>query len=125
MTSKNRVLKDTAARSGSRGVLKGRGTQSEKKAAATAAAEANDGVANTLPALPLSEALRQQLSDHIGALRFVNGTLAVCAQALRQQNAEMDADIALVIQRTAGDKLDATIDQIEELVVGLELQEVA
>lgn len=103
MTSKDRVLKHTAARSGARGVRKGRGSQ----------------------AAAVTDALRERLAEHLGALRFVNGTLAVCAQALRQQNAEMDADIALVIQRTAGDKLDATIDQIEELVYGLELQEVA
>lgn len=72
----------------------------------------------------------QRIADHCASLRFVCGTLNVCAQALHQQNAEMDADIALVIQRTAGDKLDATIERLEELAFGLglgqrEMEEVA
>lgn len=69
-----------------------------------------------------AEQIRSQLAHHVGALRFVNGTLAVCVQALQQQNAELDAEIACVLQRTAGDKLDATTDSIEALALGLELE---
>jgi hypothetical protein len=54
----------------------------------------------------------------------VGGTLAVCVQALQQQDADLDADIALLIQRTAGDKLDATIDRIEAIALGIEQGEV-
>ena len=127
MTSKNRVLKDTAARSRARGVRKGRSSQLVDGGVSDAGTGLEHGNSNAPleGALPTSDDMRQRLTDHLGALRFVNGTLAVCAQALRQQNADMDADIALVIQRTAGDKLDATIEQIEELVFGLELPEVA
>jgi len=84
--------------------------------------EAGRGRASGSPASEV-EQLRQQLTHHVEALRFVNGTLAVCVQALQQQNAELDAEIALVLQRTAGDKLDATTDSIEELALGLDLQE--
>jgi len=48
--------------------------------------------------------IRTRLADRIGELRFVNSALMTCVQALQQQNAEMDADIALVLRRTAGDR---------------------
>jgi hypothetical protein len=34
----------------------------------------------------------------------------------------LDAEIPSVLQRTAGDKLDATTDRIEALALGLELE---
>jgi hypothetical protein len=37
----------------------------------------------------------------VEALRFVVGTISVCARALHQQNADHDADIAQVLERTA------------------------
>jgi len=64
-----------------------------------------------------------QLSEHLGALRFVNSSLMVCVQALQQQDAEMDSDIALVLQRTVGDKLDETIERIEAIALGVEYEE--
>jgi triosephosphate isomerase len=60
-------------------------------------------------------ALREQLADHIGALRMANSSLMVCVQALQQQNAEMDADIARVLQRQVSDPLDAATEGIEAL----------
>jgi hypothetical protein len=47
----------------------------------------------------------------------------VCVQALQQQDAEMDRDIALVLQRTVGDKLDETIERIEAIASGVEYDE--
>jgi len=44
--------------------------------------------------------------------------------ALQQQDAEMDRDIALVLQRSAADKLDAAIERIEAIALGVDLTEV-
>jgi hypothetical protein len=70
-----------------------------------------------------AEDIRTQVAEHIGALRFVNGALIVCVQALQQQDADNDAEIALVLQRTVGDKLDATIDRIEAIALGIDFDE--
>lgn len=47
-----------------------------------------------------------------------------CVQALFQQDAEMDRDIARVLQRVVGDKLDITTELIEALALDLDLREV-
>lgn len=70
-----------------------------------------------------TERIRTQLAEHLDSLHFVNGALIVCIQALRQQAAEMDEEIALVLQRTVGDKLDETIDRIEAIALGIEFKE--
>jgi uncharacterized protein (DUF433 family) len=40
-----------------------------------------------------TEDIRLELSGHVGALRYVDGTIRVCAQALHRQNADLDRDI--------------------------------
>jgi len=60
-------------------------------------------------------AFREQLAGHLGALRMANSSLMVCVQALQQQNAEMDADIARVLQRQVSDPLDAATEGLEAL----------
>jgi len=71
-----------------------------------------------------TEDIRNQLATHLGKLRFVNGTISVCVQALQQQAADMDVEIAQVLRRTAGDELDRTADQLEALALGLGYQDV-
>jgi len=67
--------------------------------------------------------IRLELSGHVEALRYVVGTIGVCAQALHQQNADLDRDIALVLQRAAGDKLYKTAERIEAMALGMEYEE--
>ena len=74
---------------------------------------------------PTVQDIRTQLAEHVGELRSVTGALMTCVQALRQQNAELDADIALVLTRTVADKLDETTDRIEALALGLDPEELA
>jgi hypothetical protein len=69
--------------------------------------------------------IRTRLAEHVGELRFVNGALMTCVQALLQQNAELDADIALVLRRTVSDKLDETTDHLEAIALGVEPGELA
>jgi hypothetical protein len=46
---------------------------------------------------------------------MANSSLMVCVQALQQQNAEMDADIARVLQRQVSDALDTAMEGLEAL----------
>jgi hypothetical protein len=68
--------------------------------------------------------IRLELSAHVENLRYVVGTIGVCVQALHQQNADLDRDIALVLQRAAGDKLYETTERIEALAIGMNFQEI-
>jgi hypothetical protein len=67
--------------------------------------------------------IRLQLSGHVEVLRYVVGTIGVCAQALNLQNADLDRDIALVLQRAAGDRLYETAERIEAMALGMEYEE--
>jgi hypothetical protein len=69
-----------------------------------------------------AEEIRTQLAEHVGALRFVNSAMMVCVQALLQQAADLDEEIALVLQRTVSDKLDETIERIEAIALGIEFE---
>jgi len=41
--------------------------------------------------------------------------VSVCAEALRHQNAERDAEIALILRRGAGDRLARALEELREL----------
>ena len=71
-----------------------------------------------------TEDIRLELAGHVEALRFVVGTISVCARALHQQNADHDADIAQVLERTANDKLYDTAERLEAIALGVEYREV-
>lgn len=64
--------------------------------------------------------IRDHLSDHMRDLRSASCAVTVCVQALQQQAADADEEIALVLQRMAGDKLAAAIERAEEFALGLE-----
>jgi len=64
--------------------------------------------------------IRTRLAEHIEALQFVNGAIGVCVNALLQQNADLDADIALVLRHTAGDKLFEATERLELVALALE-----
>ncbi len=72
------------------------------------------GKANA-PPTPSDEQVFDQMSDRIRGLNLVMSAIVVSVAALRHQNADSDEDIASVLQRTAGDRLDIEIENIAEL----------
>jgi len=86
--------------------------------------EAREALSSTASPSAVQD-IRTRLAEHVGELRFVNGALMTCVQALLQQNAELDVDIALVLRRTVGDRLDATTDRLEAMSLGVEPEELA
>ena len=53
-------------------------------------------------------------------LRLVMAVVQVCVAALRHQNADCDAEVAHVLQRHAGDRLDIEIEQLDALIRRME-----
>jgi hypothetical protein len=53
-------------------------------------------------------------------LQLILPVISVAVLALRQQSAELDADIALVLSRNACDPLDVEIDVLESLLETME-----
>jgi hypothetical protein len=49
------------------------------------------------------------------AMACAAAAVSVCAEALRHQNAERDAEIALVLRRGAGDRLAQALEELREL----------
>jgi len=68
--------------------------------------------------------IRKRLVHHVDDLRFITGVLGVCVQALNHQAADMDPEIAHLLQRVVGDELDKATDGIEAIALGVELEEV-
>jgi len=58
---------------------------------------------------------RDQLLDVIGNLQLAMAAVIVCVAALRRQNADLDADIALVLKRDTGDRLHTEIEKLQAL----------
>lgn len=56
---------------------------------------------------------RQQLGDAIAGLRGLQSTLAVAIGALRHQNADIDADIANLLQRSVSHPLEDQVQRLE------------
>jgi hypothetical protein len=57
--------------------------------------------------------IRVLLGEVIGQLEQLHSTLAVAVGALRQQNADIDADVARLLQRAVGDKIQGEIERLE------------
>lgn len=77
--------------------------------------------ASPSPALiTLRQHLRTHLQPTLVRLRGVQAAITTSALALRQQNADADADVAHVLVRCAADPLDAEIEQIETLLIALD-----
>jgi membrane carboxypeptidase/penicillin-binding protein PbpC len=60
--------------------------------------------------------VRTQLSEVVVHLRQMQSAVVVAVAALRQQNCELDEDIATVLQRSVADRIE---DQIERLEVAM------
>ena len=58
---------------------------------------------------------RNELGEVISHLRQVQSAVAVAVAALRQQNCELDEDIATVLQRSVADRLHEQIERLEAL----------
>jgi hypothetical protein len=57
--------------------------------------------------------VRSQLGEVVLHLRQVQSAVVVAVAALKQQNCELDEDIAIVLQRSVVDRLEDQIDRLE------------
>jgi hypothetical protein len=60
--------------------------------------------------------LRAQLGEVVLHLRQVQSAVVVAVAALRQQNCELDEDIAAVLQRSVADRVHDQIERLEALM---------
>jgi hypothetical protein len=69
------------------------------------------------PRSPKSEprAPRSSLNEVILHLRQIRAAVALSVAALKYQNSDLDEDIASVLQRGVGDRLQEQIDRLEVL----------
>jgi hypothetical protein len=58
---------------------------------------------------------RAQLGEVVQHLRQVQSAVVVAVAALRQQNCELDEDIATVLQRSVADRIQDQIERLETL----------
>jgi methyl coenzyme M reductase subunit C-like uncharacterized protein (methanogenesis marker protein 7) len=63
-----------------------------------------------------ARSMRRQLGEVVTHLRQVQSAVVVAVAALKQQNCELDADIATVLQRSVADRIQDQIDQVESLM---------
>jgi DNA anti-recombination protein RmuC len=56
-----------------------------------------------------------ELGQVISQLQQVQSAVAVAVAALRQQNCELDEDIATVLQRSVADRLHEQIERLEAM----------
>jgi hypothetical protein len=69
------------------------------------------------PALiTLHRQLQLHLRPTVERLRLAQSAITTSALALRQQNADCDADVARVLLRCAADPVEGEIERIEELL---------
>jgi len=69
---------------------------------------------------PLDSTLEHQFPIHVRdavrRMKRIVPVLAVVILALRRQNAELDEEIASVLDRYAGEPLDVLVDELEMLI---------
>jgi ABC-type transporter Mla subunit MlaD len=63
-----------------------------------------------------SRPVRTELQEVVGNLRQIQSVLAVAVGALRQQNADIDADIANLLQRSVSDALQQQVEKLESVL---------
>ncbi len=63
-----------------------------------------------------TRSMRGQLGEMVLQLRQVQSAVVVAVAALRQQNCELDEDIATVLQRSVMDRLHDQIERLENLM---------
>jgi ABC-type transporter Mla subunit MlaD len=66
-----------------------------------------------------SRSLRAELQEVIDNLKALPSMLAVAVSALREQNADIDADVANLLQRTVSHPLQDQIQKLEALLTRL------
>ena len=63
-----------------------------------------------------TRSMRAQLGQVVLHLRAVQSAVVVAAAALKQQNCELDEDIATVLQRSVADRIQDQIERLETLM---------
>jgi hypothetical protein len=63
-----------------------------------------------------TRSVRGDLGQVISQLRQVQSAVVVAVAALRQQNCELDEDIATVLQRSVADRLHEQIERLEAVM---------
>ena len=73
--------------------------------------------AHTLSPQPnLDDSLPKHLREHVQRLRLILPVISVSVMALHRQNAELDHDIATVLDHCASEALDLEIEHLESLL---------
>jgi hypothetical protein len=63
--------------------------------------------------------IRSQLEEVAAQLRQVQSAVVVAVAALKQQNCELDEDIATVLKRSVADRIEDQIERLELLARSL------
>ena len=63
-----------------------------------------------------TRSMRSQLGEVVLHLRHVQSAVVVAVAALKQQNCEMDEDIATVLQRSVADRIQDQVERLEALM---------
>jgi hypothetical protein len=63
-----------------------------------------------------TRSMRSQLGEVALHLRQVQSAVVVAVAALKQQNCELDEDIATVLQRSVADRIQDQIEKVEALM---------
>ena len=63
-----------------------------------------------------TRSMRSQLGEVALHLRAVQSAVVVAVAALKQQNCELDEDIATVLQRSVADRIQDQIERLETLM---------
>src|SRR5262245_5960139 len=74
----------------------------------------------SLTQVTTDDPLRQRLLEHLQNLRSVLPIITVTVMALHRQDAELDKEIARVLDQHASEPLDAEIEAIEALLASVE-----
>jgi hypothetical protein len=82
---------------------------------------ASGSAAHTLSNTPLNldEQLPIRLRDHMQRLKLILPVISVSVIALHHQNAELDHDIATILDQHASEPLDLEIENLEALLASL------
>jgi hypothetical protein len=76
--------------------------------------------ARTLPPQPTEvDELPLHVREHLRKLRLILAVISVSVLALHRQNAELDDDIATILDRHACEPLDFEIDHLESILSSL------
>ena len=65
---------------------------------------------------PPDDSLPKHLREHVHRLRLILPVISVSVMALHRQNAELDYDIATVLDQYASEPLDLEIEHLESLL---------